>query len=126
MGRSVYRMPGLTERAMAASYCVRTLARQTGVSTSTIERRVRERFNVSARAFMLELRMERARQLLLEGRALKEISADLGYSHPQHFSRTFKRYHGCSPTEFMAHNQEVSILIDREMMDIGMKRREKV
>ena len=70
--------------------------------------------------------MERARQLLLEGRALKEISADLGYSHPQHFSRTFKRYHGCSPTEFMAHNQEVSILIDREMMDIGMKRREKV
>ena len=51
--------------------------------------------------YVTGVRMKRARELLLEGRkSIKQICAEIGYGDPNYFSRIFKKYEGCTPTEF--------------------------
>ena len=51
--------------------------------------------------YVTGVRMKRARELLLEGgKSIKQICAEIGYSDPNYFSRIFKKYEGCTPTEF--------------------------
>ena len=51
----------------------------------------------------MRLRMTRAAALLREpGVLVSKVSDELGFSDPFHFSRTFKRVFGVSPSDFMA------------------------
>lgn len=50
--------------------------------------------------FLMELRMERAKELLLTTRQkVNEIAPRVGYSYATHFRRAFRRIYGCSPIE---------------------------
>ena len=51
--------------------------------------------------YLTGVRMERAKELLKEGRcSIKEICCMTGYSEPNYFSRTFKKNMGITPTEY--------------------------
>lgn len=51
--------------------------------------------------FLQRLRVQEACRLLGEKkRSLSDISQAVGYTSPKHFTRIFRRYKGCSPTEF--------------------------
>lgn len=51
--------------------------------------------------YLTDLRIARASQLLREGRlSVKEITAAVGYSDPNYFSRIFKKITGRTPSEF--------------------------
>lgn len=53
-------------------------------------------------AYLLRLRMDHAARRLREaGCRVKEVAAELGFANPNHFSRVFKRVHGCSPDAFL-------------------------
>jgi len=46
-------------------------------------------------------RIKRAERLLLtEDWSIEEIASHVGFSHPGHFYRTFKKYNECSPKQF--------------------------
>ena len=50
--------------------------------------------------YLTELRMEEAKRLLKEtDMSMKEICGMVGYSDPNYFSRSFKKYTGVTPTE---------------------------
>ncbi len=52
--------------------------------------------------FLLRLKMNRAAGLLLDGGLMvKEVSAELNFADPYHFSRAFKRVYGVSPDRFV-------------------------
>lgn len=42
--------------------------------------------------------MEKARQMLLKGKSVTEVSDGLGFEYPQHFSRMFKKEFGTVPS----------------------------
>lgn len=48
---------------------------------------------------LTEIRMERARNLALEKRPIKEIARSVGYSDVYQFSRAYKKYFGYSPSK---------------------------
>ncbi|MCR5415845.1 MAG: response regulator [Pseudobutyrivibrio sp.] len=51
--------------------------------------------------YLTKLRIETAKNLLkTTTKSIKEISADVGYSDPNYFSRNFKKYTGKTPTDF--------------------------
>ena len=43
--------------------------------------------------------MEKARQMLLKGKSVTEVSDGLGFEYPQHFSRMFKKEFGTVPSK---------------------------
>lgn len=51
--------------------------------------------------YLTKLRIEAAKKLLrTTTKSMKEISAEVGYSDPNYFSRNFKKYTGKTPTEY--------------------------
>lgn len=51
--------------------------------------------------YLREIRMERAKYLLTEGKLpMKEICVQIGCADPNYFSRMFKKYVGVTPTEY--------------------------
>ena len=57
--------------------------------------------DLSPYQLLLRLKMNHAAERLATSDAMiKEIAADLGYSDPFHFSRTFKKVHGIAPEQF--------------------------
>lgn len=51
------------------------------------------------------LRIEQAKQQMLENRLLKDIAAAVGYDNPQRMNRAFQKYTGLTPKEFMEQHQ---------------------
>ncbi len=54
--------------------------------------------------YVRKLRMERARDMLLEnsGRDIKKIAMTCGYLHTNYFTRCFKAYYGMTPTKMLS------------------------
>jgi AraC family transcriptional regulator len=51
--------------------------------------------------YVVQCRINRAKQLLLQGMSVAEVALDLGFSHQSHLSRHFKRLVGVTPKEFL-------------------------
>jgi AraC family transcriptional regulator, arabinose operon regulatory protein len=63
----------------------------------------RATFGVSPRAMLQHLRMEHAKNLLLEtSLSIKEIAARVGYMQQHDFNRMFNRYAGIAPSKWRA------------------------
>ena len=76
-------------------------ARQLNVSTSTLNRVCRERFDASAKSLILaRLMAEAERRLIFTRQPLEEIAYYLGYKDPAYFSRVFKKHAQLAPGEF--------------------------
>lgn len=74
-------------------------ARERFVSERSLQR-LFARFGTTFREQLTRMRMEKAKQLLLESRlSIAEIAARVGYSQPMHFAKAYRRYHGASPRE---------------------------
>ncbi len=93
------------ELAAAAGYDPQQLARERRVSVRTLERFFRDHFHLTPEAWMRELRMRKAADLLSHGEAVKVISQSLKYKDPANFSTIFTRHYGISPSRFQAARQ---------------------
>jgi two-component system, response regulator YesN len=70
----------------------------------------RETTNTTFIDFLTEVRLGKARQMLLENQlSLKEISFMVGYKDPNYFSRVFKKHYNQSPKQF----QKQTFLIEK-------------
>ena len=55
---------------------------------------------MGVKSYFLEMKLEKAKALLLSGNSVEEVSVDLGFSSPAYFSQCFKREIGKNPIEF--------------------------
>lgn len=77
------------------------LARQVGLSESTLKRGFHEIFGTTVFGYLRERRMEQARDLLQNGEAtVLEAAARVGYSNPSNFAAAFRRQFGVNPKAF--------------------------
>src|SRR3954451_23310551 len=88
------------ERRYAEPLTVAEVARSIGTSTRQLQRVFEESGERSFRAHLAAVRMERARDMLLDhGGTVRSIAAPVGYSQPAHFAKAFRRHHGIAPSE---------------------------
>ena len=74
------------------------------VSASSLERAFSTRFGISAKQYLIRLRMRHALRLLAEGtHAVKEVAYLCGFTDEKYFSRAFKRAYGYPPSQFRGH-----------------------
>jgi len=82
---------------------LKKIAKQVGVTPQHFSKIFKEETNINYVEWLRTMRMEKAKEYILEGnRTIKEISFLVGYHDPNYFSRMFKKTVGKSPTEFGA------------------------
>jgi len=80
------------------------LANEVGMSRSQIHRKLKAISNQSASQFIRELRLERAKEMLLQDTGTaSEIAFQVGFGSPTYFNTCFHEYFGFPPWEFKKH-----------------------
>jgi transcriptional regulator GlxA family with amidase domain len=74
---------------------------EVGLNSRQLQRRLREKADLSAGAYIRAVRLLRAAELLSTGevQTVKGAAEATGYRDPSHFSRLFREAHGHSPSE---------------------------
>lgn len=82
------------------------LAEQCKVSEVYFRRVFTSYYNMTPKQFLIDIRINKAKQLLSEG-ALKinAVAERCGFSNQYHFCRVFKKNTGLTPTEYMKQNR---------------------
>jgi len=98
---------GQIPQAELAAQSLTDLAAQLHCSERHFSRLFREQFGASLRSRQIELRLERARQLLTNSNAkIINIAYESGYRHVGLFNSMFKKRFGLTPSEWRRQNLE--------------------
>ena len=90
------------EHHLAEDLTMKRLAGVCGYSVSFLSHHFKEAFGCAPHQYVFRKRMEKAKELLVEGRSVKETAIDLGFYDMFHFSKTFKKRFGAPPSAFRA------------------------
>ncbi|MBW7455299.1 helix-turn-helix transcriptional regulator, partial [Paenibacillus sepulcri] len=92
---------GYLERSFEKKITLQSLSGLFNVSTRQLNRLMREEFNRSVFDVLHEIRMERAKHLLLEtDDKVINVATTVGYEDQSFFNRLFLRHVGCSPSQY--------------------------
>ncbi len=80
---------------------LRDLEQETGSNSFRIIRAFRRDLGTTPHAYLIELRVTRATELLLEGEPAAEIASEVGFVDQSHLTRHFKRQCGKTPRRFL-------------------------
>ena len=82
-------------------FSVEELAKIAGINRTKLQEGFKELFGNTVFGYITELRLEEARQLILDGSftTIAEIGTLAGYKNPQHFTAAFKRKFGYLPKD---------------------------
>lgn len=86
----------LAEGVPAVSYCAEQLCMSPSYLSDVIKRTTGDTANQYIKKHVVQL----AKNKLVAGMNSSEVAYSLGFEYPQHFSRTFKRLTGMTPTEY--------------------------
>ena len=76
------------------------LARVTGVDRFRLSRAFKAAFGMAPHAYLIQLRLTRARHLLARGEAPVSIAAALGFADQSHLGRWFQRAYRMTPADY--------------------------
>ena len=98
----IERLNAIVRQQMASGdLAVDTLSQQMCTSRSVLNRRVRQLTGTSVAAYVLQLRMQHAKQLLLDThQPIGEIALACGFDDLSYFSRVFRQSFGVTPSQF--------------------------
>ena len=96
-----YRVRNYLHRCICAPTTVEDLAKVFHHSKNNITRQFKKKYNTTPHSYLLEIRINKAKNLLAHStKTLAEIAGLLCFSSEFHFSNTFKKRVGKSPSEF--------------------------
>lgn len=83
------------------NFRIETLSEISGINSAYFARIFSDKFGMSPKEYVTELKLRRARELLSQEKySVSDIGLLLGYSDVYHFSKSFKRGVGVSPIEW--------------------------
>ena len=83
------------------TFTVAALSREVGMSRVQLHRKLRALTDLSAREFVLFMRLQRAAELLRKNAGtVAEIAYAAGFNTPNYFAKCFRKQFGCSPSQY--------------------------
>jgi AraC-like DNA-binding protein len=77
---------------------VKDVAGFLGIGTKSVFQLFEKKYNMSPRTFIKQHKMRYAEKVLNEGKSVKQVAFETGYSDPYTFSRAFRKYFGTPPS----------------------------
>ena len=98
--RGLIRVAQLMEENIEKPLPLESIAKSTGLSRRQIERLFKRDLNCVPKRYYLEMRLRRARELLLQtAMPITDITAACGFQSPPHFSKCYRSQFGYPPSE---------------------------
>jgi AraC family transcriptional regulator len=88
------------EAHLGDSLSLDDMAAATGLSTGHFARRFKVSTGMPPHRYLMRLRFERAKRMLLGGDSLVEIALACGFAHQEHLTRIFRQQVGVPPAAF--------------------------
>lgn len=82
------------------SVTIAQMARELGYHRTYMTKLFQRERGISPVRYLQERRMERAKLLLGEPLTVEEVASAVGYNDPLYFSKSFRKWVGCTPTEY--------------------------
>ena len=84
----------------SSNISIRNLAAASNLSVSALERRFRKHLGVTPYQYLLAVRLEHARQLLLKtNKSVGTVALETGFADHSHFTRSYRRKYDHSPRD---------------------------
>jgi transcriptional regulator GlxA family with amidase domain len=104
---AMYKVASYMQTHLDQSLAIAQVARHFSISEVTLRRRFREAFGISPKQYLLELRLCEAQQLLATTKlSMQDIALRMGFFDLAHFSSTFRKHIGLSPSAWRMLSQE--------------------
>jgi AraC-like DNA-binding protein len=81
-------------------FTIDDLCREMGMSRTLFYVKLKTYTGKSPQDFVRAIRLEKAANLLRQGRSVTEVSVLTGFDNPKYFSTVFKKYFGVSPSKY--------------------------
>jgi len=88
----------LFQSRYAEPHSLSSVARLVGMSPFQFSRVFSELAGLPPHRYLLRVRLDRARQMLLDGKSVTETCFDVGFSNLSHFTRSFRKRFGNVPS----------------------------
>ena len=75
-----------------------------GLSASYLTREFKQHYGMTPHAYLIDQRVQLARQLIREGHALADVATQAGFADQAHFQRTFKHLLAATPGHYQSHS----------------------
>ena len=101
-GRDIaYQVRGMLYKSTSKHITIDDIAKKLYRSKNDITRQFKRKYSVTPHNYLLDMRIRRAKNMLINSKkSLAEIANHLCFSSEFHFSNTFKKRVGVSPSEF--------------------------
>ncbi len=97
--QSLIKVAELMEANVERPMSLERIAQETGLSRRQIERLFKRHLNCVPKRYYLELRLKRARELLLQtAMPIMDITTACGFQSPPHFSKCYRKQFGYPPS----------------------------
>lgn len=92
----------VSNRLADSQFSVKELASETGMSHSVLYRKIKALTGLTAKEFIINLRLKHAAKLLkTQEMNVSEVAFAVGFNDPKYFSTAFRKYFNMSPTQFL-------------------------
>ncbi|MDJ0593736.1 MAG: AraC family transcriptional regulator [Pleurocapsa sp. MO_226.B13] len=78
------------------------LAKISGLSRFYLSRLFRRQMGLTISAYQMQIRIDRAKKLLAEGRSITQVASETGFYDQSHFGGHFKRLVGTTPGNYLS------------------------
>ncbi|WP_256716072.1 response regulator [Paenibacillus odorifer] len=96
--RAITHINGNLQRNLSVADC----AREVHLSPSYFSNLFKKETGMTLAQYIIGRRMDKAKELVLEGIQVQDIAISLGYEDRPYFTEQFKKYTGMTPTDFRA------------------------
>lgn len=83
-------------------WSLNALAKAAGMNARTLSRRFKRELSITPAHFVERVRVDHARELILESMPLKQVAVDSGFGDLQRMRRAFKRRFGVNVSEYLS------------------------
>jgi YesN/AraC family two-component response regulator len=86
-------------------FCVNDITRTVGISRTMLHVKLKSMLDMSIGDYIRNIRIDHAKELLLQGDSISAVAYATGFSDPNYFSKCFKKQTGKTPSEWMVESK---------------------